>query len=201
MAYPQHSNWEEKSDLVYAPALRKAPLILDSDQQMEVDQCDGTKAMPPIQGKNEIGNIYQRTTSRRLNRYELLKSNVVSESEHTIKLKHGPVLRKSAVAVGPKQTPPKKRKPVTVTEMLASAKRGVIRSPNSKKPKTANIQPSLIAELSDSSDSKDHQPLHSIPLRLPVEFEARQEAITAVQGTSGTLAQEKRGKGAETDRH
>ena len=126
---------------------------------------------------------------------------MVSESEHTIKLKHGPVLRKSAVAVGPKQTPPKKRKPVTVTEMLASAKRGVIRSPNSKKPKTVNIQPSLIAELSDSLDSKDHQPLHSIPLRLPVEFEARQEAITAGQGTSGTLAQEKRGKGAETDRH
>ena len=37
-AFPQHSNWEEMSDLIYAPALRKAPLILDSDQHMETRQ-------------------------------------------------------------------------------------------------------------------------------------------------------------------
>ena len=99
-----HSNWEEKSDLVYAPAVRRAPLILDSDQKREVDQGEGTKAMPPNQGKKETGNIYQRTTSRTLYRYKLLKSNVVSESEHTIKLKNGSMLRKSVVAVRPEQT-------------------------------------------------------------------------------------------------
>ena len=51
VSYPQDSNWEEKSDLVYAPPLRKAPLILDSDQQGEVNQGEGTKAMPPYQWK------------------------------------------------------------------------------------------------------------------------------------------------------
>ena len=36
--FPQHSNRKERSDLTSAPALRRAPLILDSDQQMEVGQ-------------------------------------------------------------------------------------------------------------------------------------------------------------------
>ena len=40
IAYPQHSNWEETSNLVYAPTLRKSPLILDSDQQIDIDQED-----------------------------------------------------------------------------------------------------------------------------------------------------------------
>ena len=38
IAFPQHTNWEERTDLMYDPALRKAPLILDSDQQMETRQ-------------------------------------------------------------------------------------------------------------------------------------------------------------------
>ena len=180
IAYPQHSNWEERSDLVYGPALRKALLILDKDQQTEIDQVERTPSKPSHQGSRETGDLYQRTTSRRLNRYKLLKSNIVSECEHTIKAKNGSVLRKSTVAVKPKKT---------LTEKLASAKKGVTRSPKSKLSKTVKSKPAMIAE---SSDSSDHQPLHSLPVRLPVEIEAREEAIAAWQGTSGTMTHEER---------
>ena len=76
--------------------------------------------------------------------------------------------------------------------MLASAKRVVIRSPKSKRPKTVNTKPSIVAEPSDSSDSEDYLPLHSLPLRLPVKLAAREEAMAAGRGTSGTMTQEER---------
>ena len=109
---------------MYAPALRKEPLILDSDQQMETRQGEESGVEPTIQGSGAAGDLYQRTTSRTPNRYELLKSNVISDSKHTFKLKNGSVIRKSAVAVKPKKTLPKKWKPATLKEMLASAKKG-----------------------------------------------------------------------------
>ena len=139
-AFPQHSNLEERSDLTYAPALRKAPFILDSYQQMETCQGEVSgvdpkiqgsgDAGPKIQGSGDAGDLYQRTTSRTLNRYKLLKSNVISESKHNIKLKNGSVIRKSAVAVKPKNTLPKKRKPATLKEMLLVRRRGQSRARN-----------------------------------------------------------------------
>ena len=143
IAFPQQANWEERSDLVYATALRNAPLILDTDQQLETGQGNESGIEPTTQGSGSTGDLYQRTTSRTLNRYRLLKSNVISESRHTIKLKNGPVLRKSAAAVKPKKTLPKKRKPATLKEMLASAKKGATKSPKSKWPKAK--QPAPIA--------------------------------------------------------
>ena len=169
IAFPQHANWEERSDLVYAPALRNAPLILDTGQQMETGQENESVTEPTIQGSGSTGDLYKRTTSRTLNRYNILKSNVISESKHTIKLKNGSVLRKSAVAVKPKKTLPKKRKPATLKEMLANAKKGAIEKPKSKRPK-ANKPPPLVACQSESSDSEDHQPLRTLPARLPVEI-------------------------------
>ena len=137
--------------------------------------------MSSIHGSGSTGDLYQRTTSRTLNRYKLLKSNVIAESKHTIKLKNGSVLRKSVVAAKPKKTLPKKRKPATLKDMLASAKKGAIESPKSKRPKAK--QPAPIATYrSESSDSEDHQPLKNIPARLPVEISARHEAIAAGQG-------------------
>ena len=144
--FPQHSNWDVRSDLTYAPALRKAPLILDSDLQMEIGQGEASGVDPKIQGSRDAGgskiqgrgggdDLYQRTTSRTLNRYKLLKSHVISESKHALKLKNGSVLRKSAVAVKPKIIPPKKRKPATLKEMLSSAKKEAIESPKSKWPR------------------------------------------------------------------
>ena len=142
IAFPQHSNWEERSDLTYALALRRAPIILDSDQQM--DKCPGevSGVDPKIQGSGDTGpniqgsggafDLYQRTTSKTLNRYKLLKSNVISESEQTIKLKNGSVLRKSAVAGKPKPNLPKKRKSATLKDMLSSAKKGQSRAPNQR---------------------------------------------------------------------
>ena len=225
IAFPQHSNWEDRSDLTYAPALRKAPIILDSDQQM--DTCPGEVsgvdpkiqgsggAGPKIQGSGGAGDLYQRTTSKTLNRYKLLKSIVISESKQTIKLKNGSVLSKSAVAVKPKPTLPKKRKPATLKEMLSSAKKGAIESPKSKRPK-AKQQVPVASFQSDSSDSEDHQPLKIIPARLPIEVLARHEAIAAGQGPSdstvvvvedgaGTRAKPKatkakRGKGGQEKR-
>ena len=109
-------------------------------------------------------------------RYKLLKSNVISESKHTVKLKNGSVIRKSAVAVKPKNTLPKKQKPATLKEMLASAKEGAIESPKSKRPK--DKQPVPVATYqSESSDSKDYRSLNIIAARLPVEVSARLEAI------------------------
>ena len=150
--FPKRSNWEERSDLVYAPAIRNAPLILDSDQQMETGHGNESVTKPNIQGSGSTGDLYQRTTSRTLNRYTLLKSNVISESKHTIILKNGSVLRKSAVAVKPKKTQPKKRKSATLQEMLASAKKKAIVSPKSKRPKAKQPSP-VAADQSESSDS------------------------------------------------
>ena len=197
IAFTQHSNWEERSDLMYAPAPRKAPLILDSDQQMETRQGEESGVEPTIQGSGDAGDLYQRTTSRTLNRYKLLKSNVTSESKHTVKLKNGSGIRKSAVAVKPKNTLPKKQKPATLKEMLASAKKGAIESPKSKRPKAKQPVP-VATYQSESSDSEDYRPLNIIPARLPVEVSARLEAIAAGQGPSSSkLIQTEHGAGTK----
>ena len=194
IAFPKHSNWEERSDLVYAPALRKAPLILDSDQQLETHQGEESGVEPTIQGSGDAGDLYQHTTSRTLNRYKLLKSNVISESKHTIKLKNGSVIRESAVAVKPKILP-KKRKPATLKEMVASEKKGAIESPKSKRPKAKQALP-VATYQSESSDSEVYQPLKIIPAELSVEISARHEAIAAGQGPSSSrIIQEEHGVG------
>ena len=205
VAFPQHSNWEERSDLTYAPALRRAPITLDSDQQMDACPRGESEVAPHTQGSGNTGpniqgsgkgrNLYQRTTSKTLNRYKLLKSNVISESEHTFKLKNGSVLRKSAVASKPKHDLPKKRKPATLKDMLASAKRGAVVSPKSKRAKTTQTVQLATFE-SDSSDTEDNLPLN-IPVRLPVELLARREAIAAGQGPSGSTTGVGGGTGAK----
>ena len=156
----------------------------------------GVETLGLIQGSGGARDLYQRTTSKTLNRYKLLKSDVISESEHTITLKNGSVLRKSAVAGKRKPTLPKKRKPATLKEMLSSAKKGAIESPKSKRPK-AMQNVSVATFQSDSSDSEDYQPLNIIPARLPIEVLARHEAIAAGQGPSGSTAVAERGTGAK----
>ena len=104
------------------------------------------------------------------------------------------MLRKSAVAVKPKKTLPKKRKPATLKEMLASAKKGAIESPKSKRPKAKQPAP-IATNQSESSDSDDYQPLKTLPARLPLDISERQEAIAARQGPSGRTNQEEHGTG------
>ena len=91
-------------------------------------------------------------------------------------MKNGSVLRKSAVAVKPKNILPKKWKPATLKEMLMSAKKGAIGSPKSKRPRATQRVPEAIYQ-SDSSDSEDYRPLNITPARLPVEVMARQEVM------------------------
>ena len=55
VAFPQHSNWEERSDLTYAPALRRAPITLDSDQQMDACPREVSEVAPQIQGSGDTG--------------------------------------------------------------------------------------------------------------------------------------------------
>ena len=43
--------------------------------------------------------LMQRTGERNLNRYKPLKSSIMNQSEHTIKMSNGAVLRKSGVAL------------------------------------------------------------------------------------------------------
>ena len=172
-----------------------------------MDTCpgEGSGVAPKIQGSKDTGpnvqgsggarDLYQRTTSKTLNWCKLLKSNVISESKHTIKLKNGSVLRKSAVAEKQKPILPKKWKPATLKEMLSSAKKGVVESPKSKRPKAVK-KVSVANFQSDSSDSEDYQPLNIIHARLPIEVLARHEAIAAGQGPSGSTAVAEHGTGA-----
>ena len=51
--------------------------------------------------------VMQKTGERNMNRYKPLKSSIVNQSEHTIKMSKGAVLRKSGVALK-KATIPKK---------------------------------------------------------------------------------------------
>ena len=60
-------------------------------------------AMPPA-------IVMKRTGERNLNRYKSLKSSIINQSEHTIKMSNGAVLRKSGVALKRTNTP-KKRAP------------------------------------------------------------------------------------------
>ena len=61
IAFLQHAKWEERSDIVYAPALRNAPLTLDSDQQLETGQGKESVTEPTIQGSGSTGDLYQPT--------------------------------------------------------------------------------------------------------------------------------------------
>ena len=124
VTYSHHLNWEERSDSQYAPTMRKSLVKLNSDHQVDTDQEEVPQDELQNQGDKDAPGNYQRTTITTPNRYRILKSNIVSESKHTIKLKSVCVLSKSAVTMKPKPAVTKKRKPATITEMVAGAKPG-----------------------------------------------------------------------------
>ena len=61
--------------------------------------------------------VMQRTEKRSLKRYKPLKTSIISQSEHTIKMSNGAVLRKSGVALKVTRTP-KKRAPNRIANTL-----------------------------------------------------------------------------------
>ena len=103
------------------------------------------------------------------------------------------MLRKSAVAMKPKSTIPKKQKMVIITEMFASERWGIRRSPKSKRSKTTQSQKArAIIEPSKDSDSEDNRALDTIPLRLSVKISAREEGVAAGRGSSAAITHDKR---------
>ena len=80
--------------------------------------------------------------------------------------------------------------------MLVSAKKGVIESPKSKRPKAKQQVPVATFE-SDSSESEHYRPFKIIPARLPVEVSARHEEIAAGQGPSSSRLVLEHGAGAK----
>ena len=58
----------------------------------------------------------QKTGERNMNRYRSLNSNIVNQSEHTIEMSNGAVLRKSGVALK-KAKVLKKRAPVKIAAL------------------------------------------------------------------------------------
>ena len=94
---------------------RRYPMRLADDRIANQDNEPGivrtadapVTAMPPAV-------VMQRPRERNLNRFKPLKSSIISQSEHTIKMSNGAVLRKSGVALKRTKTP-KKRGPGQIT--------------------------------------------------------------------------------------
>ena len=114
----------------------------------------------------------QKTGERNMNRYGPLKSNIVNQSEHTIEMSNGAVLRKSGVALkkakvlkkrepGQIAAPPTpwdlKRKLLTSNSQPSSSKgtSGTFHNTAGKRSRFQNLE---IVEDSES-DAEDHLPL------------------------------------------
>ena len=94
---------------------RRHPMRLADDRIANQDNEPGivrTTDAPPTAMPPAV--VMQRPGERNLNRYKPLKSSIISQSEHTIKLSDGAVLRKSGVALK-RTNNSKKRGPGWVT--------------------------------------------------------------------------------------
>ena len=116
--------------------------------------------------------VMQRTGERNINRYRPLNSDLVNQSEHTIEMSNGAVLRKSGVALkkakilkkrapGQIAAPPTpwdlERKLLTSSSQPSSSKgtRGTFHSTVGKKSRFQNLEIVEDSEL----DAEDHSPL------------------------------------------
>ena len=130
--------------------------------------------------------VMQRMGERNLNRYKPLKSNIINQSEHTIKMSNGAVLRKSGVALK-RTTIQKKRAPgqIAAPPTPWDLKRKLLANqPSSSKGTTGTYQGTVgkrstfqirnNAEDSES-DEEDYLPLAT----------TRQAVETTVEGNLG----------------
>ena len=108
MPEPMDTNWGVRSDTEFYMKKRRHPLRLADNRIANQDNepgivrtSDEPASMPPVVAM-------QRTEDRNLNRYKPLKSNIINQSDHTIKMSNGAVLKKSGVALK-RTTIPKKR--------------------------------------------------------------------------------------------
>ena len=111
MPEPMDTNWGVRSDTESDVKNRRHPMRLADDRIANQDNEPGivrTTDAPPTAMPPAI--VMQRTEEGNLNRYKPLKSSIINQSEHTIKMSNGAVLRKSGVALKRTNTP-KKRAP------------------------------------------------------------------------------------------
>ena len=99
MPEPMDTNWRVQSDTEYDVNNRRHPMRLVDDRIANQDNepgivraLDEPASIPPVV-------VMQRTGEQNLNRYKPLKSSIINQSEHTIKMSNGAVLRKAGVAL------------------------------------------------------------------------------------------------------
>ena len=161
-----------RSDTEYDRKNRRHPLKLAEDQAANQDDEPAIVRAPNDPAEVPPAVVMQKTGERSMNRYRLLKSTIVNQSEDTIKMSNGAVLRKSGVALK-KAKVPKKRAPGQITAPTTpwDLKRKLLTSsnqPSSSKGtkgtshctmgKRSRFQNLEIAEDSES-DEEDHLPL------------------------------------------
>ena len=157
------TNWGVRSDTVYDQKNRRHPLKLAEDQAANQDDEPGIVRAPndPVEIKPAV--VMQKTDDQNMNRYRPLKSNIVDQTEHTIKMSNGAVLRKSGVALR-KTKLPKKRAPGQIMG------------------KRSRFQNLKFAEDSES-ESEDHLPL-STTKQVGKQTSGRANGGEDGQGTS-----------------
>ena len=103
-------DWEKRSDLVYAPQNRKAPIILDDDvvaYPKAPEVVDPKELSPPKtptwlkKHKLSSTTVYQRTGKtgpKDPRRYKRLPLKIEKLTKHTVQMKKGSLLRRSGVS-------------------------------------------------------------------------------------------------------
>ena len=172
MPEPMDTNWGIRSDTEYDQINRRRPLKLAQDQAANQDDEPGIVRAPSDPVEIPPAVVMQRTGERNMNRYRPLNFNIVNQSEHTIEMSNGAVLRKSGVALkkakvlkkrapGQIAAPPTpwdlKRKLLTSSSQPSSSKgtRGTFHSTLGKKSRFQNLEIVEDSEL----DAEDHLPL------------------------------------------
>ena len=172
MPEPMDTNWRIRLDTEYDQINRQRPLKFADDQAANQDDEPGIVRAPSDPVKIPPAVVMQRTEGRNINRYRSLNSDIVNQSEHTIELSNGGVLRKSGVALkkakvlkkrvpGQIAAPPTpwdlKIKLLTSSSQPSSSKgtRGTFHSTLGKKSRFQNLE---IVEDSES-EAEDHLPL------------------------------------------
>ena len=204
MPEPMDTNWGIRSDTEYDRKNRRGPLKLADDQAVNQDDEPGIARAPNDPVEIPPAVVMQRTGERNMNRYRPLKSNLVDQTEHTIRMSNGAVLRKSGVALRKAKFPKKrapgqitapptpwclKRKLLTSSNQPGSSKgnqpgssKGTKGTFHSTMGKGARFQNLEFAEDSDS-ESEDHLPL-STTKKVGKQTSGRVNGGEDGQGTS-----------------
>ena len=200
MPEPMDTNWGIRSDTEYDRKNRRGQLKLADEQAANQDDEPGIARAPNDPVEIPPAVVMQRTGERNMNRYRPLKSNIVDQTEHTIRMSNGAVLRKSGVALR-KAKFPKKRVPGQITapptpwdlkrKLLTSSNQPGSSTGNSKGTKKifhsimgkrARFQNLESAEDSDS-EPEDHLPL-STTKQVAKQTSGRVNGGEDGQGTS-----------------